>query len=448
MKVLVLLSLLPLVLSAAGKPNVVLILSDDQAWNDYGFMGHRVIETPRLDRFAGESLTFTRGYVTAPLCRPSLASLFTGLHPHQHGITGNDLLDASTGKKADRSDPQGAVLHEQLYARLDGCPSIAKLLVDHGYLTLQTGKWWENDPKRFGFTRAMTHGDPQRGARHGDEGLKISREGLGPIPDFLDEAAKEKKPFFIWHAPFLPHQPHDPPQRLFAKYKAKTKSVHLARYHAMVEWFDETCGELFDELERRGIADDTMVIYVTDNGWIQADDKAAYAPLSKQDVHEGGVRTPIMVRWTGTVEPRMETRIPVSEIDIPVTILKAAGIEPPKGMSGIDLRDHAALAKRPAVFGADYSHDIRDVAHRTANLESTYLVSGPWKFIRHNPENFPPPVYGGTRNGMEWNRSGEDELYHLLEDPHEKRNLARERPGEIKRLGALLETWMNGFPGR
>lgn len=434
-------------LRAATTPNVLLIISDDQAWSDYGFMGHPVIETPRLDRFAEQSLVFTRGYVATPLCRPSLASLFTGLHPHQHGLTGNDLEDGA-GKNVSRTSEEGAALHQQLYDRFRECPSLAGLLGGAGYLSLQTGKWWEGDPTESGFTEAMTHGDPARGARHGDKGLAISRQGIAPIRRFLDRAAAEKKPFFIWHAPFLPHTPHNPPQALFDKYLEKVDSRFVARYFAMVEWFDQTCGELFDELDQRDLTDNTLVLYVTDNGWIQSPDHRHYAPLSKQDIHEGGVRTPIMLRWPGHIEPRRDTTHAVSSIDIPVTILEAAGLEPPAAMPGIDLTDASAVGERPAVFGADYSHTIHSVAHRTRHLESTFVIAGPWKLIRHNPAHFPPPAYGNQTNGKKWNQDGQPELYQLLDDPAEEHNLAASKPEVLARLGKLLDAWMKEFPAR
>ncbi len=122
---------------------------------------------------------------------------------------------------------------------------LPELLGEQGYLSHQSGKWWEGDPKRAGFTHGMTRGFPNPGGRHGDDGLKIGREGMEPVFEFIDHAIAEKKPFFLWYAPFMPHTPHTPPDRLFQKYKAKgIESDHVARYYAMVEWFDETCGQL------------------------------------------------------------------------------------------------------------------------------------------------------------------------------------------------------------
>jgi len=192
--------------AAEKPPNIVLIISDDQAWTDYGFMGHEAIRTPRLDKLASESLVFTRGYVTAPLCCPSLASMVTGLSPHQHKITGND--PPRVGGKGGWP-PERLRLREHIIAHIDHLPTIPKLLGKKGYLSLQTGKWWLGHHRRGGFTHGMTHGDPKRGGRHGDAGLAIGRKTMKPITDFLEAAGD--RPFFIWYAPFLPHSPHNPP---------------------------------------------------------------------------------------------------------------------------------------------------------------------------------------------------------------------------------------------
>lgn len=434
-----LVSLASLPVVAEDRPNVVLILSDDQSWTDYSFMGHKVIETPALDQFAKESLTYTRGYVTSPLCRPSLASIFSGLHTPVHGITGNDLLVAGEKSKVPRTGAGGA-LHEQVYADFEKRDGLARLLKNAGYLTLQTGKWWEGTPQRHGFTHAMTHADPKRGGRHGDEGLKISRTGIKPIQSFLDEAAKEKKPFFIWHAPFLPHTPHNPPQALYDKYLAKGEGKFVARYYAMVEWFDQTCGEVFQELGKRGLAENTIIIYVTDNGWIQSADSGNYAPLSKQAPYEMGVRTPIMVKWAGKITPKMDKDTLVSAVDIAPTILRAAGVEVPKTMTGIDLRETETLKKRDMVYGFDGNHDIFDVDDRTTNMESRYIVQGDWKLLLHDPENYGLP-YSGKSAAHPDNPEGKMELYNVMADPHEKKNLAEENPEKVAELTKALDAW-------
>lgn len=123
--------------AADAPPNVVLILSDDQAWTDYGFMGHTVIRTPSLDRLAARSALFTRGYVPTALCRPSLATLVTGLYAHQHKTTGNDPSLSLT--PADSAEY--AQLREHLISHIDRQPTLPKLLATKGYLSHQSGKW-------------------------------------------------------------------------------------------------------------------------------------------------------------------------------------------------------------------------------------------------------------------------------------------------------------------
>ena len=202
------------------RPNIVLIISDDQSWQDYSFLGHEHIETPRIDQLAAEGLTFTRGYTAAPLCRPALASMSTGLYPHQHKVVGNDpVFDfGSSTRYGEEWLKIRAEANEAVVAGFEQLPTLADILGGAGYVSLQTGKWWEGNPSRGGFTKGMTHGDPARGGRHGDDGLKIGREGLDKIYDFIEDARADDNPFFIWYAPFLPHAPHTPPDSLRDKY--------------------------------------------------------------------------------------------------------------------------------------------------------------------------------------------------------------------------------------
>ena len=225
-------------LSAADQPNIVLILSDDQAWTDYGFMGHDAIKTPHLDRLASRSAVFKRGYVPVALCRPSLMTLISGLYPHVHHVTGND----PSPLLAEKNSTEYNQLRADLISNIDKHPVLPKLLAQQGYLSHQSGKWWEGDPKRAGFTAGMTRGFPKPGGRHGDDGLKIGREGMDPVFKFIDQAVEKKKPFFLWYAPFLPHSPHNPPARILKKYQKEGRPESIAKYYAMCEWFDETCG--------------------------------------------------------------------------------------------------------------------------------------------------------------------------------------------------------------
>ncbi|MEK6237074.1 MAG: sulfatase-like hydrolase/transferase, partial [Planctomycetales bacterium] len=159
-----------------SRPNIVLIISDDQSWTDYGFMGHQAIQTPNLDRLAKQSATFRRGYVPTALCRPSLATLITGLHSHQNLVTGND--PAATTENRRHAAKAGKDARELLISNIDANPTTPRILAQKGYLSFQCGKWWEGSYRRGGFTHGMTRGYPEPRGRHGDDGLTIGRSGM------------------------------------------------------------------------------------------------------------------------------------------------------------------------------------------------------------------------------------------------------------------------------
>ncbi|MEL6108882.1 MAG: sulfatase-like hydrolase/transferase, partial [Planctomycetota bacterium] len=365
--------------AAAEPPNIVLIISDDQAWSDYGFMGHEVIETPHLDRLASEATVFPRGYVPTALCRPSLATLLTGQYASVHGITGND----PSPKYAERESKLYAERRAQLISYMDRFPLLPKALADAGYMTHQSGKLWEGSYQNAGFTHGMTRGFPERGGRHGDDGLKIGREGMGPIDAFLDEAIDKEKPFFLWYAPFMPHTPHTPPQRLLDKYTKDGRSQTIAKYYAMCEWFDETCGQLRTSLEQRNVHENTLIVYVCDNGWIQDPDSRKYAPRSKQTPYEGGIRTPIFYWMPGKIPAARRDELETS-LDIYPTILAAAGIDVPDGLPGMNLMESLTKKQpidRERIFGESFAHDIADIENPEASLLFRWCIEGQWKLL-------------------------------------------------------------------
>jgi uncharacterized sulfatase len=426
------------------KPNIVFIISDDHAWTDYGFMGHKQIETPNLDRLATRSALFNRAYVPTALCRPALASLATGLYAHQHNISGNDpaLLPETpgrAGKASAQESPAYRALREKLTSQFDRQPSIAKLLGQRGYLSHQSGKWWEGSHERGGFTHGMTRGFPQPGGRHGDDGLKIGREGMTPIFEFIDQAVAEKKPFFLWYAPFMPHTPHTPPDRLFQKYKAKgIESDFVARYYAMVEWFDETCGELLDRLEAKGLARNTLVVYIGDNGWIQLPDAPGYAPRSKQSANEGGVRQPTMFSWPGVIRPGHRGEQLCSSVDIVSTALAAAGATIPKNLPGYNLLPILKSGRptpRKVVLGETFAHDVANIDRPEDSLLYRWVIEGKWKLLL---------TYDGKvgRYASSHPRTEKrPQLFDLLADPHEDHNLAAQNPKVVARLARKLQQW-------
>jgi len=419
----------------AAPPNVVIILSDDQAWTDYGFMEHEVVETPNLDQLAESGVLFERGYVATPLCRPSLMTLATGRYPSDHKVAGNDSLKRSR---------EGMLKMKERVKTLD---TLAGVLGEKGYVSFQSGKWWEGHYTDGGFTDGMTqgYGNVPNG-RHGDEGLKIGREGMEPVTGFIDKAVEEKKPFFVWYAPFMPHTPHNPPQRLLDKYKGRVDSLPVAQYYAMIEWFDETCGELIGHLKAKGVYENTLIIYICDNGWIQNPDQGQeFAVGSKQMPNEGGIRQPTIYSWPDRLCPARRDDL-VSIIDIFPTICSATGAHLPEGLPGISLLE-AMETKQPVgrerIFGESFAHDMVDVDDPEKTLQYRWVIEGPYKLIL--------TYYGeyGRDDGYNklfWEQyhshmDPRPQLYDLLADPHETNNLAGELPEKVKHLVSALDKW-------
>ena len=399
-------------------PNVVLIVADDQHWGDFGFMGHPEIRTPHLDKLAAAGAVFENGYVPSSLCRASLATIVTGLYGHQHRICFND--------------PPAGVDRAAMLPFMRDAPALPRVLGERlGYRSLQTGKWWEGHFSNGGFTDGMTLNGP--GGRHGDAGLAIGRKTMRPVFDFIDDCRARDRRFLVWYAPMMPHEPHDSPARLVEKYRAPGRDERLAKYWAMCEWFDETCGQLLDFLDQRQLTKDTLVVFVVDNGWIQETGSSKrvagnFAPKSKRSPYDAGLRTPVVLRWPGRVKPRRHEDL-VSTVDIVPTVLDACGLKPAPAMQGLSLLPVAGGREeklaREAVFGEIFEHTAAgDVREPALSLTHRWVRAGDWKLIV--PERAPP------------------ELYDLKRDPAEERDRAAERPAEVTALRERLDGWWRG----
>ncbi len=413
---LLVLALCPaLVLAAeppAKKPNVIMIVGDDMGWMDFGFMGSKAVQTPHLDKLAAESAVFPNAYVPTSLCRASLATLLTGQYAHQHKICCND--------------PPEGVDRSVMHPFIKNAPALPRLLKETGYQSFQTGKYWEGHYENAGFTHGMT-----TKGRHGDEGLVIGRQTMKPIYDFI-EGCKDK-PFFLWYAPMLPHEPHNPPERFLKKYAVEGRNEKLAKYYAMCEWFDETCGELLGYLDKQGLKDNTLVVFVIDNGWIQETGatrttRGWFAPKSKLSPYDGGLRTPVMFRWPGHTKAGRYQDL-VSTVDLAPTILTACGMKPPEAMAGLNLLEVAAgkgRLKRTAVFGEIHLHSAVDIEKPALSLTHRWVREGDWKLIVFEDKKTPP------------------ELYHVAQDPFEEKNLAGMNAERVSQLTELLDGWWKG----
>lgn len=401
--------------AADSRPNVILLLSDDQGFTDYGFMGHEVVKTPHIDRLASQSLLYTRGYVM-PVCSPSLACLLTGQLPHVHGITGNDLSTEAIEARKAAGKKDRAPLSQRL---LSNSVILPKVLSEAGYLTYQTGKLWNVTAEEVGFTAGMTNEE----GRHGGDGLDIGRKTMKPMFDFMADAHAKEKPFFVWYAPMMPHTPHNPPAEYLSKYQGKGLSAQAEKYFAMCEWFDHTCGKIDAFLAEKGMAENTILIYLADNGWDK--EQGSRAKLSP---YELGIRTPMFVRWLGKVEPLRDDETLASILDFVPTVMKACGLDVPADLPGLDMLDRDAVTARETVFVEGYTHDINDLDRPEKSLVAQVVIHG-WSKLLIPGTVGPDKAYTSGPKKVE--------LFDLKSDPLETKDLAEERPEEVERLKTM-----------
>ncbi len=410
-------SLLPAAENNVQKPNIILIISDDHGFPDYGFMGHKDVKTPNLDRMAAGSLLYTRGYVM-PVCSPSLACLLTGRLPHQHGITGNDLATPPADKaKAGTRDP----LARQL---LSNPLILPNALNEAGYLTFQSGKLWNTTYHEAGFTHGMT----DTAGRHGDAGLEIGRKSLKPVLDFMASASAEKKPFFVWYAPMMPHQPHNPSPERLAPYQGKGPTAAAEKYFAMVEWFDHTVGELDRFLTKNKMEENTVILYLADNGWDAANGQSGRR--HKLSPYELGIRTPMFIRWPGKVAPLRDEQTLASIIDFAPTILNIARVNSPPGLPGLDLLNRDKMTARKSIFVEAYTHDIYDLTQPARSLVTRVVING-WSKLLLPTTVRPDKSYPSAPAAIE--------LFDLKADPMEMTNISAGRPEEVIRLQTIQD---------
>ncbi len=411
----------------AERPNIVLLIADDLKVEHLGFAGGDLARTPTLDTLAAEGVVFTTAHVPMSRCRPSLASLLSGLWPHQHGV-----------------------LFNQGKPYLDPADSLPRLLRDAGYATYLGGKFWEDDPAAMGFQAAFTD----------LEGFV--REGQEPLFAFIDEF-KDEAPLFIWWAPRLPHYPYDPPQELVERFDASKIRVpasfagNAAEYAreerlllASTAWLDRGVHELREKLAQVGELDDTLFCFFADNGWDPG------SP-SKGSPSEAGLRTPIVFSGRGVPRGRRHDEL-VSTVDLYPTLLDFAGLPVPARAAGRSLEPWilgGPPAGREILFGALYPRKRLSKPRAPAeNAYALYARTGEWKYVLYlealdAQANDDLGIH--HRLGPPLLREAADEdLYFLPEDPHEERDLAGE-PGNAERLRefrASLSAWWLGSGGK
>jgi len=456
------------VTSANESPNIVLIISDDQTYRDFGFTGSERVHTPHLDALAKTSARFVNGTVPTSVCRPSLVTLLTGLYPHQHGVHFNHGPPGNSGYNRMTSREEYERVRQREFYLIETVATLPRLLSQRlGYRCLQTGKFWEGHWRNGGFTEGMTIFEPPPGqtfggvrtlasgekAAHGngDFGLKIGRETMAPISEFIIDCEKDNTPWLVWYAPYLPHQPHDSPAKFYELAKAKPGvEAHEIPYFAAIAQFDDTVGELMRIVEDREAMANTIFVFVIDNGWTPSRKPARSRPVefehtkeSKRAPFEDGLRTPILIRWDAGGVKAATHNEPISSIDIVPTLLRAAGLsEHAAPMPGINLLP-AARGKSPLdpdrpLFGEIYPGDATSLGHPERDIAYRWVRKGDHKLIVPHVQGKAARPWGGYLEN-------EPTLFDLRSDPLESKNVVRD-PGKqeiAKELQRLLAEWWN-----
>ena len=381
------------------------------------------------------------------LCRASLATLLTGLYPHQHGIHFNHPPPGHN-KMSDMTAERYRATRAGTDYFIRNVATLPTILARHGYAALQTGKHWEGHYTNAGFTHGMTTTEPAgppgpvTGTRalrngewvahgNGDAGLVIGRETMRPIYDFIDEHAG-RRPFFVWYAPVLPHSPYDAPAEYELAARAKGIPPHLVPYYASIARFDDTVGELLGVLEEKSLLDTTLIVFVVDNGLRPDREKPGRQDTrSKYSQYEDGLRTPILILWQGRTKAA-DHRQAVSTVDLVPTILAAAGLsdEITSRMRGRSLLPSAlGVENLPPVpvFGAIYPGDAASLGHPSRHVRGRWIRYGDFKLIVPGPAPRPVPL----------------ELFDLSQDPGESTNLAGApaHAALVGRMKRLLDEW-------
>lgn len=339
--------------SSAELPNIVLLVGDDQGYPYFGFMGADYVETPNMDILAASGTLFTNGYVPDNHCRPSLATLMTGILPIQYeqvSAENKDSLMSSDSYLQLGSEEQEEWRENYAFQAMDYFITLPELLAEKGYLSFQGGKWWEFNYQNGGFTHGMTEGwtphDKENGGKWfkqfmGGSGLELARATMEPAYEFIDMAGDT--PFFLWYAPELPHYPFDASEKYYNIYKDKEMTESAKRYYANCTWFDDGVGELIRFLKEKGKFKNTLFIYVNDNGWEQEPDQEFRhdslrwhngGDKGKLSLYDQSFRTPIIFSWKGKIATGVTKQELIHSADIPATILDYLDITIPDGYYG------------------------------------------------------------------------------------------------------------------
>lgn len=425
-------------IAAERRPNIVFIMADDLGWADLGCYGSRYHKTPNLDAFAKTGTKFTNAYAGAPVCSPTRAAILTGQHPARLGIT--DWLPG----RPDR--PDQPLNRPALVNDLPDVPTLPSILKKAGYRTGLIGKWHlggkEVTPQTRGFDvniagddtgTALSYFAPfkapnsQRfmpGLENAPEGEYLTDRLTAEANKFITES--KDKPFFLYLSHYAPHTPLKAKPEKVAKYKTGGPgSQGNPNYAAMLESLDEGVGSVLAKLDELKLADNTIVVFTSDNGGLATLENMPAPPTinsplreGKGHLYEGGLRVPLLVRWPGLSKAGQTIDTPVSCLDFLPSFVGAVGQELPKIRDGVDIRP---------VFGSK-------------PVDRPFLA---WHYPHYSNQTARPggAIRVGDYKLIEFFDIDRLELFDVKNDPSEGRNLSAAKPEIVKDLHAKLVAW-------
>jgi len=448
---------------AASEPkqklNFVFILIDDLGWTDLGCYGSSFYETPNIDRLASEGMRFTEAYAACPVCSPTRGSIMAGKYPARLGITQWIGGSQKPTEYADRLELEEV--------------TIAEVLNGQGYATGFVGKWhlsprtadiradfypdkqgfdvniggdWSGAPPTYFYPYKKRNRALEEMPPGGEEGEYLTDRLTDESLKFIE--VNKDRPFLLYLSHYAVHTPIESKQTLTDKYKAKVEKLPAGEkgqfasvygryntrlvqdnpaYAGMVQSVDESIGRVMKKLEELGVADNTAVIFMSDNGGLSTvprEGPTANLPLraGKGWLYEGGIREPMFIKWPGVVKPESVCDEPVTSTDFYPTMLEMAGLNlmPEQhidGVSLIPLLKKKGRLRRKAIYW-HYPH-----YHGSGNRPSGAVRAGDYKLI-------------------EWYEDNSVELYNLKSDIGEKNDLAKEMPEKAAELQGMLGRWL------
>ncbi|MCV9386647.1 sulfatase [Reichenbachiella ulvae] len=419
------------------KPNILLINIDDMGWKDVGFMGSEYYETPNIDELSTAGMVFTNGYAASANCAPSRACLMTGLWTPRHGIytVNSSERGASKNRKLIPTPNTTTLAKEHTI--------IPEVLRKNGYVTCHAGKWHlSENPLEYGFDINIGggHNGLPKSYYPPYKNVKIEEGENEYLTDLIMEKALEfvdttAAPFFLYYSPYAIHVPIDPVKSLVEKYKNKEPSngQDHAEYATMVENLDRNIGLLVDKLKAKGIFDNTLIVFTSDNGGLYAVTKQPPLRAGKGSYYEGGIREPFFFVYKDRVKANVTSDVPITNLDIFPTILSYAGIHNPElkldgdNLSSI-LEGKESELNRPLfwhfpIYLQAYNktmNETRDPLFRTR--PGSVVRQGVWKLHYYFEDN-------------------EVELFNLSEDIGERNDLSTVEAEKKEELLSLLENW-------